>query len=250
MDILIQAPPIPVASIISAFLLSNFAGQVIVVTLFAVSILAWSLLLTKAMELADAKRATARFLAAYRREPHPAAVYLRRLRFEPSPVYRVYENACAALSRTLGAQDGTGDLFAGAVDGASARRVDEIQLNSVRNAMERTAADQALLLERSMGFVAVATTSAPLLGLLGTVWGAMDAFEKAVGSGSAMLSAVAPGIAGALLTTVVGLLVAIPSGIGYNLLTDKIRRLCVEMDNFAQELMTSIEHHYLDRVRK
>ena len=59
-----------------------------------------------------------------------------------------------------------------------------------------------------------------------------------------MLSQVAPGISGALLTTVVGLLVAMPSAIGYNLLSDRIRKLTVALDNFGQELCAEIENHY------
>ena len=66
-------------------------------------------------------------------------------------------------------------------------------------------------------------------------------------TGSATLSAVAPGISGALLTTVVGLLVALPSAIGYNLLTNKIRRISVQMDNFAQEFISEVQSCYVDR---
>jgi biopolymer transport protein ExbB/TolQ len=62
--------------------------------------------------------------------------------------------------------------------------------------------------------------------------------------GTAMLSAVAPGISGALLTTVVGLLVALPSAIGYNMLGDRIRKLAVKTDNFSQELTADIERLY------
>jgi biopolymer transport protein TolQ len=97
-----------------------------------------------------------------------------------------------------------------------------------------------------MGLLATATSAAPLLGLLGTVWGVMDAFGGMVIAGAAMLSSVAPGISGALLTTVVGLVIAIPSTIGYNILSDRIRRLAVVMDNFAQELVHEIDRHYIE----
>ena len=96
-----------------------------------------------------------------------------------------------------------------------------------------------------MGLLATAVTAAPFLGLLGTVWGVMEAFSGMAATGSPMLSAVAPGISGALLTTVVGLLVALPSSIGYNMLSNKIRRFCVEMDNFSQELNQDVERYFL-----
>jgi len=129
--------------------------------------------------------------------------------------------------------------------GSTNRKLGQTQISSVRNVAERTMADQALLLENSMGLLATAVTTAPFLGLRGTVWGVMDAFGGMAVTGSAMLSAVAPGISGALLTTVVGLLVALPSAIGYNMLSDQIRRLCVEMDNFSQELISDVERQYL-----
>ena len=124
-------------------------------------------------------------------------------------------------------------------------RLGEMQVSAVRNVAERTMADEALMLEDSMGLLATAVTAAPFLGLLGTVWGVMEAFSGMAATGSPMLSAVAPGISGALLTTVVGLLVALPSSIGYNMLSNKIRRFCVEMDNFSQELNQDVERYFL-----
>jgi biopolymer transport protein ExbB/TolQ len=72
----------------------------------------------------------------------------------------------------------------------------------------------------------------------------MDSFGGMAVTGNAMLSAVAPGISGALLTTVVGLIVALPSAVGYNVLGDHVRKLTVELDNFSQELMSAVERHY------
>jgi len=83
--------------------------------------------------------------------------------------------------------------------------------------------------------------------LLGTVWGVMDAFGGVVsgGTGTATLHMMAPGVAGALITTVAGLMVAIPSMFGYNWLVHNLRVLTVEMDNFAQELAARMEREYL-----
>jgi biopolymer transport protein TolQ len=133
-----------------------------------------------------------------------------------------------------------------AMQDASHPKLRDKQAGIVRNVAERSVADQALMLENSMGLLATAVTTAPFLGLLGTVWGVMDSFEGMAITGSPMLNEVAPGISGALLTTVVGLLVALPSAIGYNMLSDQIRRICVEMDNFSQQLISEIELKYQD----
>jgi len=236
---------LPVGGIGFAIRNSNLAGRIIVVVLFAGSIFVWSVMLTKMRELRQVRRDSKRFVAAYRKEAHPASLFLKRQKYGASVLYVTYEKAYNALGTVLesrGADEK--DLFMGAV-GSTHHRLSEIQISSVRKIAERSVADQALLLENSMGFLATATTTAPFLGLLGTVWGVMDSFGGMAVTGSAVLSAVAPGISGALSTTVVGLLVALPSAIGYNTLSDQIRRLCVEMDNFSQELVSDIERYYL-----
>jgi biopolymer transport protein TolQ len=73
----------------------------------------------------------------------------------------------------------------------------------------------------------------------------MISFTGMATQGSANLSAVAPGIASALLTTVVGLFVAIPSAVGYNVLTNQIRQLTVQMDNFADALVADMQRHFI-----
>ncbi|MBN1557713.1 MAG: MotA/TolQ/ExbB proton channel family protein, partial [Lentisphaerae bacterium] len=157
-------------------------------------------MLTKLRELALARRESQRFLELYRQEAHPAGLFLKRQRFGHSPLYTVYEKTCMALGSTLEARGvDPEDLFMGAM-GRPAAQLSEVYTAGVRNVAERVVADQSLLLENNMGLLATAATSAPFLGLLGTVWGVMDAFGGMAVTGSAMLSAVAPGISGALLT--------------------------------------------------
>ena len=95
-----------------------------------------------------------------------------------------------------------------------------------------------------MLMLATAVSAAPFLGLLGTVWGVMDGFGAMAQEGAANLSAVAPGISAALLTTVVGLLVARPSSIGYNWLLEQIRQQTEFIENFSQEFNSSVRRTY------
>src|SRR5437588_2234285 len=119
-------------------------------------------------------------------------------------------------------------------------------MNAVRAAMERAVGETALELESQMILLATAVSGAPFLGLLGTVWGVMDTFGDVAAAGSANLTAMAPGVSAALITTVTGLLVAIPAMFGYNFLVTSIRAMIVEMDNFAAELASEFEHRYVD----
>jgi biopolymer transport protein ExbB/TolQ len=94
--------------------------------------------------------------------------------------------------------------------------------------------------------LATAVSGSPFLGLLGTVWGVMDAFTGVAEAGSPNLVSMAPGVSGALITTVTALCVAIPAMFGYNFLVTSIRGMIVEMDNFAAELASEFEHKYVD----
>jgi len=121
------------------------------------------------------------------------------------------------------------------------------QIETVRSILEQAVSDKILELEDKMGFLATAVSVSPFFGLLGTVWGVMMAFISMAVQGKAEISGMAPGISGALLTTVVGLLVAIPSLIGYNYLSDYIRQLTVYMDNFVEEFMVKLKLEQHDK---
>jgi biopolymer transport protein ExbB/TolQ len=113
--------------------------------------------------------------------------------------------------------------------------------------MERAVGEESLKLESNLILLATAVSGAPFLGLLGTVWGVMDAFSGIAMAGQASLAAMAPGVSGALITTVVGLLVAIPAMFGYNFLTTSILSQNIQMENFAAECAAVFEHRFTPR---
>ena len=110
---------------------------------------------------------------------------------------------------------------------------------------ECEAANQILLIEDQMSWLGTVYTTAPMMGLFGTVWGVMAAFHGMGQHGTPNIAAVAPGISSAMLTTVVGLLVAIPSAIGCNKLNEKIRFLGIQMENFPEEFATKLQQAFL-----
>lgn len=233
------------ATMIQSFKECNPSGKVIIIILMLGSIMAWTIMVTKMIELIRADRSSRKFLLSFRKEKSPVAIFLKRYRFQESPIYRIYEVACMAIGAEVDPQ-GTDpeELFMNDM-GERPIHLSVRQLEGVRNVAERAVADQALLLEKDMGYLATAVSTAPFLGLLGTVWGVMEAFGGMAVTGNATLSAVTPGISAALLTTVVGLLVALPSAIGYNLATNRIRTLSVQMDNFGQEYIAAIQREFL-----
>ena len=136
------------------------------------------------------------------------------------------------------------ETFRGRLD--SSPKISPAQMRVVDSAMERGVGEAALRLESQMILPATAVSGAPFLGLLGTVWGVMDTFGGVASAGSANLAAMAPGVSAALITTVTGLLVAIPAMFGYNYLVTTLRGMVVELDNFAAELASEFEHKYVD----
>lgn len=115
------------------------------------------------------------------------------------------------------------------------------RLEHAENALQRAIARQTLRYEANMIFLASIVSGAPFIGLLGTVWGVMEAFSSVASQQAAGIQQLAPGVSGAMLATFAGLVVAIPSVFGYNLLLGHTRRMTTELENYASSLADRIE---------
>jgi biopolymer transport protein ExbB/TolQ len=238
------APFLADGGIVFAFDRSTIAGKFIIIVLLLASGISWSVIITKFSQLSQARKQTERFLKKFRASRKPLNIFLSQETFHGSPAYEVYVAGCKELLyHSLGSST---------LDDTSAQRLAEAEkitptaMAAVRSAMEREVGHHALLLEDKMILLATAVSGGPFLGLLGTVWGVMDAFTDIALAGKASLAAMAPGVSGSLITTVTGLLVAIPAMFGYNYLVVSIRSLTVELDNFAAELAAALAHRFTD----
>jgi len=115
------------------------------------------------------------------------------------------------------------------------------RLEHAENAIQRAIARQTLRYESSMIFLASIVSGAPFIGLLGTVWGVMEAFSAIAVQQSAGIQELAPGVSGAMLATIAGLVVAIPSVFGYNFLLGNTRTMITELENYASALADRLE---------
>ena len=224
------------SSLLDNYQRATLEGKLVIGILVIFSMFAWSVMISKGVQMRRARKLNALFHDEYRRQKSVTEIHQRRVKVEGCPLFIVYEDGCLELLQHL-RKTGTG--------------TQELTLKAmelVKGALERSVAREALRLEAGLILLAIAVSGAPFLGLLGTVWGVMDAFGGVVGSGtgSATLQMMAPGVAGALITTVAGLMVAIPSMFGYNWLVHNLRVLTVEMDNFAQELAARMEVEFLE----
>ncbi|HEY7534744.1 MAG TPA: protein TolQ [Thermodesulfobacteriota bacterium] len=117
-------------------------------------------------------------------------------------------------------------------------------LELVERAMKKTMSSEVSRLDSSLIFLATTGSTAPFIGLFGTVWGIMTSFiGLASREGVPTLQAVAPGIAEALIATAVGLAAAIPAVVAYNYFVNRVRRISIEMDNFSAEFLNIVERH-------
>lgn len=226
---------------VDAFRQSDLVGKGIVLLLGAISVYLWTVMIGKWAELQGFAHFSRLFLRYYRGTAHPVLAQLGERKLVPgSPLVVIYQDATKELLSAL-RRAGVGEEELRAWrPGETGVRLGEVALAAIRGIAERRLAEQQLAVEHRMSRIATATTAAPSIGLFGTVWGVMGAFMAMGSGGSNVISAVAPGISGALLTTVAGLLVAIPAAIGYNALSDRVREIVVEMENFVDEYMADV----------
>ena len=212
---------------------STLVGKAVLVVLFVLSIIAWSVMITKFRQVRRARLTSEEFLHQLRQEKSFLALFSQRLAIRDCPLYEIYVAGCSAIP-------GGGSGLTAERDAAMVTQLSALDIARIEATLERTVSEQALHLESQVMLLGTAVAAAPFLGLLGTVWGVMDAFAGIALHGNTTIGTLAPGVSAALITTVTGLIVAIPSMVGYNILTHGIRYLTVLMDNFASEFITTV----------
>jgi biopolymer transport protein ExbB/TolQ len=212
-------------------------GKATVIVLLGLSLFSWTIILTKFRQLLIARKAAKKFFDAYASTRDPLDIKKRGEEFDGAPAYALYERGAEELAYQLEKNPVT-------VKGE--RRISPSSFEAVKVVLEEAAAAQAMALEKGMIVLSTAVAGGPFIGLLGTVWGVMSTFAGIAESNSASLTAMAPGVAAALVATVTGLLVAIPAMFAYNFMVTSIRAITQELDGFASRYANQIEHAYVD----
>ncbi len=234
-----------------AFQHSDGVGKGIVLLLLVGSVVTWTVMLDKTLALRRAKKMSGRFIARFRANKRNVATpsLVREGQVDTSPVGIIYSGAVQKLLEFYEVDSLNQQPIAGAT-GARPVKLSDAQYNAIEAMLESEVSGQIQVLETRVGVLATLVSVSPFIGLFGTVWGVMLAFCGIAAAGKSDFSALAPGVAGALLTTVAGLVVAIPSLVGYNLLTATIRNLIVTMDNFTEEFMVRVKLEQLQLGRE
>lgn len=208
---------------------ANLAEQVIIGALAIFSLFAWTIMFGKHFELKRLRIYNYGFAHKLREQRTLLDLPEGFVVPEGVPYAALLKGALESYWRVEARRGETDESLANA------------RLEHAENALQRAVADQTLAYESNMVFLATIVSGAPFFGLLGTVWGVMDAFGAVALQPVATVQTLAPGVSGALLSTVAGLLVAIPSMFGYNYLLSKTKLLIVELENYASSLADRIE---------
>lgn len=241
------------ASLLSTFGQADMQGKVIVCILCLGSALTWTIMLTKWQELRRCQRTAAAFIGQFRRDRDPLHLFINNAQVTDCPLYNIYRMGAEEVSTRFGngeSKQVTGGYktFGAGPALLEAEPVTErgcVNLDTLRGALGRAIDAEILRLENNVSWLSTAVQGGPFLGLLGSAWGVMSVFASIGEQGTVRLGAVAPGISAALLATVVGLLVAVPSLFAYNWIAARIRHQTMEMENFADEFVSAVEHNYV-----
>jgi biopolymer transport protein TolQ len=215
-------------------------GMVTMSILALMSFASWTVIVGKALRLRKQRRLAASFYQTFSQSDDPFELSESGSpeRFEGAPPFTVYRYACEEMQSQL-------TRFAPKNTLNGARRAPHKVLSAVRASMERAMGDEQVRLNAGMVILALAISGGPFVGLTGTVFGVMEVFSGVAQAGQANLSAMAPGVAGALINTVLGLVVAIPALFAYNMLSTQIGALQLDLTNFASELEATFTIDYL-----
>ncbi|MEO8636253.1 MAG: MotA/TolQ/ExbB proton channel family protein [Gemmatimonadales bacterium] len=207
---------------------SSAETKVVLAITIVFSLVAWFIIGLKWWQFQRARRQANRFFGELERTTRLKDAYHAVMKLPPSPYVRLFRegfNFINELKPHLVRPDGQiGTLSI-------------TQLEALKMVLGKEVAAERDLMARSLSWLASVGSIGPLLGLLGTVLGVMDAFLGIASGGSGNLSAVAPGVAEALITTVAGLATAIPAVIGYNIFANRIGLFAGELEGFAMELI-------------
>lgn len=230
-------------SLLDGFINSNGIGRGLVVLQLLGSVVMIATIIGKAKELGFLRITTRRFLNDFTSFTGVLEYYIQRRPNIQTGIEGIYKLSCDRLLKLL--TPDVRSLVVGRDQGAAALSAREIEL--VRGACEHALDEEEIRIEHGMGIIATIVALEPMLGLLGTVWGVLDAFAEMGAAGSASLAAIAPSISSALVTTVVGLLIAIPGVIAFNHMNGIIRNITSDMEGFADELTGRIACEFQGR---
>ena len=214
---------------------SGPVAKFVLFLLVVFSLISWGIIIYKGLALHLAHTHSETFLQVFRKSSKFSEVNAVCGQLRGSPLVGVFQAGYAEVNQ---------QIKGGATPGATAPRPTVKSLESLSRSLARAATVEVTRLERRLSFLATTASVTPFMGLFGTVWGIMTAFDDIGRMGSANLAVVAPGISEALITTATGLAAAIPAAVFFNYYSSRVRVLTAMMDDFAMEFLNIVERNF------
>jgi biopolymer transport protein TolQ len=224
-------------------------AQIVMLVLLVMSLISWAITFQKIAVFRRANSETERFLSLFRKRPSIPEVYVACVKFRRTPLSPMLEEGFKELDQVLKVENGPRGAKHPVVTQSPILTTDSNQdkdrWDVIRMTLERVGQEEINRLEKSVVFLATTGNVSPFFGLLGTVWGIMHSFASIGVRGSASLAVVAPGIAEALVATIMGLAVAIPAVMAYNFFNAKLKVIASQVDNFGLEFLAAAKKEEL-----
>ena len=220
---------------------SGFVVTSVLLLLIFFSIVSWGIIIYKYLYLRKAHQQSVKFLDLFWKSRRLDQIFEGCESLSASPIAQVFRAGYIELSKSAAARKGQGEAANSEAPKSFAEMSD---MESVQRALRRAATSQITILESLVSFLATTGSTAPFVGLFGTVWGIMESFHTIGRMGNASLATVAPGISEALVATATGLAAAIPAVVGYNYFVQKNKVLDAEMESFSSDFLNIIKRHF------
>ena len=208
-------------SLIQLFIRADFIVKSVIVILIAASIYSWALIFEKYKLFKRIDKTTASFEDKFWKSRSAESFYNSLTNKEKDPLANIFQSAMVELIKTKS-------------------KSSSIQSNRVSRVLEISADREIKLIEKHFTFLATVGSTAPFIGLFGTVWGIMNSFQSIAISRKTSLAIVAPGIAEALFATALGLLAAIPAVVAYNKFNSDSKKYSARIENFSKRFISII----------
>lgn len=197
--------------------------KAVLVILVLFSLYSWAVILSKWATFRRARSSNRSFLRAFRKAPALDTIAAASEQFNRSPLVVVFDFGYSEVARQMKSRGSVTNPL------------------SLERTLQLGMSEEITRLERNMSVLATTAGVTPFIGLFGTVWGIIDAFQQLSTAGAASLRAVAPGISEALITTAMGLFAAIPAYIFYNIFSSAIKEFAARMEDFQLEFLNLTE---------
>ena len=208
-------------SIIQLFLRADFVVKSVIIILIAASVYSWALIFEKYRLFKRIEKSTSSFEDKFWKSRSAESFYNSFTNKEKDPLASIFQSAMNELIKTKS-------------------KSSSVQTNRVSRVLEISADNEIKSIEKDFIFLATVGSTAPFIGLFGTVWGIMNSFQSIAISRNTSLAIVAPGIAEALFATALGLLAAVPAVIAYNKFNSDSKKYTGRIENFSKRFISII----------